>query len=298
MNLKKYIIIKILGLFIVAGIFSACKKENDYSSNKKMINKNIQQKYLEDIYAINVDEISDGAEYYEKHLERVQAISELTGVDIMELSQTEFIVEFEQTLDFHLSTITNSVESGELTQGMLEDIKQRTQNAEEAGDECAILHSLSEIGKIMYSESTLDMENHCREDLPLPVTNLNDFSNSITVLYSNIGSLYSSFNDLSSDMQKLVLAEAYNHYEIEKKLEVNGGDPMCFGPLEDERDRRIRNARIALAFATGAWWLSAAGGTLTALVGTASFVVACIQYEETVDDAWRLYWYQGGTESR
>jgi hypothetical protein len=56
--------------------------------------------------------------------------------------------------------------------------------------------------------------------------------------------------------------------------------------------------RIGLAIVTGCWWLSAAGGPLTGLVGTAAFVWACAQYEEAVDNAWKLYWTQGGTEQR
>jgi hypothetical protein len=236
--------------------------------------------------------------YYANYLVELQALSNSTGVDIIALSQTDLIIELGGIMNSHLSKISNSIEYGELTQAMLEDLKQRAQVATTTGNECEQLQLLSEIGMMMYPASTLNMEHHCGSDISLPTTNLNNLSNSMAGLFSQIRSLYPSFNGLSTEMQANVLAEAWHHYELKHKLDTNGGKPPICGPLEDERDRAIRLATISFAIATAAWVASAAAGGFLAAISTPIYILACATYDAALNDAWRIYWLQGGKQQR
>jgi len=108
------------------------------------------------------------------------------------------------------------------------------------------------------------------------------FSMPFTELCNQVGSLYSSFNTLSNEMKGVVIAEAWHHLRIQEKWE-DGEDPLVCGPLENERDRKLRNLWISFAFSltnpfATAWW--------------------AYTYCEARSDIWDEYHRNGGTESR
>ncbi len=121
------------------------------------------------------------------------------------------------------------------------------------------------------------------------IENLMPLANYMQNVQVQVSSLYPSFNNLSDEIKALVLAEV----EYISLVQENGGEPLCMGPLEEERDKKIRRARIALGVAT-AGALTSLSNPITAAIGMAGLAVASWQYCEALAAAWREYREKGG----
>ncbi len=295
-------------IFATTAVFIGCKKE-DNSISKKNIEKIKKSNY--EIPQMNYEGITTGSELYNRYLEYLVEIRNITGIDIIDFVQQEEVKGLIRSVNNSLSQITQYFNDGTINAGIasgtipgnfLEEYYIRAREFVDNGveDECEQFDFISQFSTIMFPLEILDLEYYCDREVYLPGTFFIEFSEEYERLTSLLGSYYSTFStDLTENQKEQILAEVFHYYDFETRLEEGGGDPdLCFGHLEDERDRTILLATISLLTVIGHWYASMALGPIAIAIATAELIAACIVFEQTVDGAWELYHLKGGTERK
>jgi len=159
---------------------------------------------------------------------------------------------------------------------------------------------LSELGLMdefdnYFSEDLFNTNNI--EDTLSFVQSIEPFQNYMVQMCNEIISLYPSFYNLSQEDR----ARVFNKIEYFSDVQEYGGELPSMGPLEDERDKKIKSANKYLA----AGLVVSAGGIClgsitiaTAALGIAGIFISARTYCDFVAEAWNTYWLKGGTESK
>lgn len=211
----------IAAVFVVAmgtGIFWQCQKSEDSNDKKEVSTKSIRK----------------NLGYYDTaYLQYIQELSSNTGVDLLNLYQETYISVFFDALQQH----TNGINNGYITTLYLQDFNNVVQNAASNNDTITLVEQYSVLGQDLYDIGSLDEETYAGQVYLFPTSNRKNMVINMNTLKSSIASDYPNFTTLSDELQNQIIAEAI------WLLQSEGGH-MCYGPLEDERDRKLVAAEV------------------------------------------------------
>ena len=281
-------------------VFVGCKKEDLVKQNNTEKKVEKIKKSISFIPKMDYKGIENEAEFYNRHLEHLNQIKDITGIDIVDFVQQEEPQIVLANLNQSLTQLTLSIDNGMVSGSALQKYESKALKYKQNGDENKSVQLLSQISTQMFPMDMLDIEYYRGQEVFLPKTFIENLSDEMESLSSLLTIQYPVYNDLTEAQKTQIIEEVLGHYDIDIQLDEAGDDDggMCFGPLEKERDRAIREARIILAMETIGWIGSAAGGPVAGITGTILFVAACRSYDKAVDTAWKIYWLKGGKESR
>jgi len=253
----KYIIATLFVVAVGAGIFWACQKENENSIENQSVENKTQKTFNDNDY--------------------IDSLSEITGIDIIELSQKMYIEDFNNILEIHTNKLSNGIINKVIDSNYFYNFSNRVnQNATNID---SIWSYYQEYSLLSYDDSSLTIVTLPENGISYMCMNnqLQDLSIAVNNLCNNITNNFPIFNTLNQEMKIRVIAEA-----------------LCYGRCEDELNKDLKHAQTIYALemilcvsgGIGGAFVPFVGGALGPLTYFACATAAAIALEDAINAAY------------